>query len=736
MKKKISKEQVATHGQSPSFMYLTIDQLCELGVSKSTVIRKLNAGKWKVQEARQEENGRHTRKVLISSLPIELQLNWAKQVVLFENLDNVSSISNDASESIREIEKNLSIALLRIPSEERINWIIEALRLAKIALRYAGIKQKRQRDLETGKSGFISEVFDLCLEAVCKDPIILARQPHRASPPSPHTLDGWWRLYKNIGLLTFLRSCKSKSNEAKKTDNRFVELPPEAVEWIDSNWDKLSGPRALFNKYKELAKIKRWKTPSESWFYRLWDNVPAVVKVLRLEGRKAYGSKLAPYVPRDYSDLQALQVLSGDHSERDITVSLPDGTIRRPWLTIWYDLLTALIWGWHLSLVPSSYTAGLAYADGVQNFGAQPFSRPNDGFFSFILTDRGRDYRSHRWDGKIVTVHKEAMRPEGGLEALLVQQRIGIVEELSLKHLTTRGHNPKENPVERIHGIISEWEKNTFAAYCGRNPSSRPEQWHKLYLQQKLFEKGKRDSSPFPSIDQYREELAEFITRFNTTPHIRTPLGGIEVVPLEEFRRLYTTPYKIDLGVLAILLMKAVTKKIQRIGVQLFQKNWFYLHDDMLPFIGSSVEIRYADGDYKSVFVVLPNRQICEAERITPSSIINPNAQTQKAIVKARKHEKKINEEFHFIAQSQLRGETMEDRVAQELNDAEFITEKGESQGQTASVHLMTRMHGQKLRQVSGGHAITASDVANTEAEEPLIVLPISAHVTELDGDE
>ncbi|MDT5063172.1 MAG: putative transposase [Acidobacteriota bacterium] len=586
------------------------------------------------------------------------------------------------------------------------------------------------------KPEFVPEVFELCLEATCKDPIILAREPHRAYTPSPYTLNGWWRSYRDFGLLTFIRSCKSRSNRTDKIDNRFVALPPSAIEWINSNWHKSSGPRHLFNEFKRIAKQKRWKIPSESWFFRQWGHVSEVVKTLRLEGHKAYESKLAPYVPRDYSDLQALQVLSGDHSERDVTVSFPDGTIRRPWLTIWYDLRTGLIWGWHLSLVPSSYTAGLAYADGVKNFGAQPFSRPDGGFYSYIYTDRGRDYRSHRWDGQIITLHKEAMRPEGGFKALLVQQKVGIVDELSIKHLTTRGHNPKENPVERIHGIISEWERNTFSSYCGRNPSSRPERWHKLYLQHQQFKKGRRDKSPFPSFDQYHEALAEFITRFNNSPHIRTTLGGIKVIPLEEFNRLYTTPYKIDSGVLALLLMKAVKKQIKRNGVQVFQKNCFYLHEAMLQFIGADVEVRYSDGDHNSVFVILPNKQICEAERITPSSIINPNAHTQKIIAQARAYEKKINEEFHFIAQSQLRGETAEDRVSQEWNVTESMHEEEEKRDQTASIHLMTRMHGRKLRQVSGGRNVTVSDVATAEAESLTFVSPVPRRVSEFDGDD
>lgn len=347
----------------------------------------------------------------------------------------------------------------------------------------------------------------------------------------------------------------------------------------------LHGP--FYLALKAQAAASGWKIPSQSWVYREWQKIPEIVRTYDLEGRKAYESKLSPYVPRDVSDLQALQILAGDHSERDVTVSLPDGTITRPWLTSWYDLRTGLIWGWHLSLAPSSHTAGLAYANGVQTFGAQPFSRPEEGFYSYILTDRGRDYRSHRWDGKEVAVHKEAMRPDGGLELLLVQHRVGIVDELDLKHLLTRGRNPKENPVERVHRVISKWEQNMFREYCGRDTKSRPERWRQLYYQHRQFKKGNRDASPFMSFDQYREALARFIDRYNSSEHERLVLGGARVIPLEEYRRLYTTRYEISSETLSLLLMKPGKRRVRKNGVQCFRKDWFYYHESMSMFKGA-----------------------------------------------------------------------------------------------------------------------------------------------------
>lgn len=402
---------------------------------------------------------------------------------------------------------------------------------------------------------------------------------------------------------------------------------------------------------------------------------------------------------------------------------LPDGTVTRPWLTIWYDLRTGLIWGWYLSLAPSSNTAGLAYANGVQNFGAQPFSRPDEGYYSYILTDRGRDYRSHNWDGKEIAVHKEAMCPDGGFELLLVQHRVGIVEELELKHLLTRGKNPKENPVERVHRVISEWEQNTFDEYCGRDPRSRPERWRHLYAQHQQFKKGKRGASPFMGFDYYREASADFIVRYNSSGHERLTLGGARVIPLEEYSRLYTTRYEISPETLSLLLMKAEKRRVRKNGVQCFRKDWFYYHEAMSMFKGRDVEVRFSDDDYSRVFVILPNLKLCEAELITPTSLINPDRRTLKVVKQARAFERSVIKDFNLIAQSNIRGESLEDRVARQIELSEAVTTEPPDRAGTparAPVHKLTRMDQRKLPPRRDVKQVTAADVARTEADSSI----------------
>src|SRR5205085_11947377 len=128
---------------------------------------------------------------------------------------------------------------------------------------------------------------------------------------------------------------------------------------------------------------------------------------------------------------------------------------------------------------------------------------------SYIYTDHGKQYHSHNWDGHVISVHR-VEQLDGGLEFIRVQQRIGILDDLAHKHIYPRGKNPKENPVERVHRDISEWERNTFKEYCGRDPSHRPEAWRKLYAEHMALPEDRRATeSPFIRYEVYRQRLAE-----------------------------------------------------------------------------------------------------------------------------------------------------------------------------------------------------------------------------------
>jgi len=668
-------------------------------------------------------------------LPLELQVKWLQRASGSHGEQPEAKVFQITSQS-DDSDRKLIDALLRLPTEEHKAWITEASRLADILERYGRIKPKRRYNQKTDTYKFVVDVLNLCSEAACVDPVIIAREPHRRKPPSPYTLDDLLRKYRRDGLLAFLRN--APTFEPTKPDNRQAIISAEAVDWVNDNWVTFSSSWFLYDKLANLAKEKKWTIPSQSWFYRNWEQMPKIVKTFYLQGEKAYVSKYAPYVPRDYSDLEPLQVLCGDHSQRDVTVRLPDGTLARPWLTLWYDLRLGLIWGWHLNLIPSAYTAGLAYADGVINFGAQPFSRIEEDFSSFIYTDHGRDYKSYNWDGKEISVHQKAMRIDGGLEFLLKDHRVGILDDFNVKHLLAKVKNPKEKPVERVFKIISEWEQNTFKEYCGRDAKHRPDTWYKLYSQHQQFIQGKRNESPFITLEQYREDLGRFITHFNSSEHERRTLGGEIIIPIDEYHRLYTTRYEISRDTLALLIMKAEKRVVGKDGVQCFQKHWFYYHEAMAKFKGLKVEIRYTDGDYRSVWVVLPNGQICEAMLITPSPLLNPNKRTLRRVAEAGVYERDLIRNFNLLTQSQIRGETTEDRVVNRLVEENRTGNEvtPTSHPYQAVIHKMTRMDRKKLLTVVNSSDTKAAEVAAIDADTSIFTINNKVEINEFDYEE
>lgn len=644
---------------------VTVGEIINLGIGRETVSRNLLNGNWKYVGSRPGRSPGDDCEISLSSLPSDIQIKWLQH----------SAQKNLTQEAIRprQVEdshdapndEEFERVLARFPFAEREAWVEEVCRLARLVERYRSTKPKREYDHYTKKHVYVRAVLELCDEAVCTHQVILSHEPHRADPPSPHTLHRWSGNYRKEGILTFFRQLPGAGVDA--ADRRRAPISVDAARWVNSNWRSFKGARPLFKAIEKEAKSKGWTIPSESWFYRAWDQIPNIVATYLFEGEAAYVSKHSPHVPRDFSDLEALQILCGDHSERDVFVMWKDKTLIRPWLTPWQDLRTGLIWGHYLGLSPSSQAAALAYVDGVRTFGAQPLSRPDQGLHSYLYTDWGRTYVAHRWDGKVISVHEKVMESSGGMSLLLKQREIGILNDLQLKHLLARRWNAKEKPIERTFKVISEWESNTFDSYCGPNPSKRPERLKILFAQHQQYLEGRREASPFPTFEEYREKLSEFITRYNHSEHERTTLGGERLVPIEEYRRLYTTRYEISPKTLALLLLQPGKRTIKKNGINCFRKDWNYSHESMSQFKGSKVEILFSDDDYSSVWVILPNKEICEAHLITPTSILNPNKETLEDIKRTKAKELQLIKNYHLLNESQLRGEKTDDRVMHHL---------------------------------------------------------------------
>lgn len=301
-------------------MYISLSQLLQLGISQPEFAELVDNGKLDI------DNQTDKQVFLISNLPQHLQARLATFNHLLTKDSHFSNLLVEAENyGLTKRETELISLLSRLTLTERTVWMNEAIRLAKLIECYFSIKPKRYRNPITKELEFVDEVEKLCQEAVCRELIILKRQPHRANLISPYTLDGWANLYKKEGLLAFLHNIAKISKQP--SDKRKTQLSPLAQEWLSKNWRRFYGPRHLYKALQQEAISQGFSIPSESHFYRLWKQMPEIVKSVHQKGQHAYQSKYAVFVPRDYTDLHPLQVLCGDHSERDITVLLPDNSI-------------------------------------------------------------------------------------------------------------------------------------------------------------------------------------------------------------------------------------------------------------------------------------------------------------------------------------------------------------------------------------------------------------------------
>jgi len=122
---------------------------------------------------------------------------------------------------------------------------------------------------------------------------------------------------------------------------------------------------------------------------------------------------------------------------------------------------------------------------------------------------------------------------------------------------------------------------------------------------------------------------------------------------------------------------------------------------------------------------------------VTLTSILNPHKQTLKLVAEARAHERKVIREANLLHASNLRGETVEERVAEQLLQGERAVPMTQQLNAPASVHRLTRLDRPRLRQVVNAAHVTDEQVARIEADFSILQAEeSSAAVKEFDYEE
>ncbi len=329
-------------------------------------------------------------------------------------------------------------------------------------------------------------------------------------------------------------------------------------------------------------------------------------------------------------------------------------------------LVMPLIWGWHVSLQPSAQTALIAYVNGVREWGAQPPSNPETGYSSYVYTDNGKDYKSLRFDGAVLVTHARAMSlGDGAWEYVQGETRASLVDDMEIQQIFAAPYAAWQKPVERTHRDLHESEKDIFwtRGYCGNTPDHRPDQHRSLVkAHERAIARG--EASPFPTLEEYRQAMRGWIEEYNTTVHRRSTLGGQEVVPKQEYYRLYTTVHTVSETALRLMLARPIQRTIGK-GGEISLESCYFRHERLAAAQrreGVKVEVRYNPDDLSSCWVKLPEGDWIQAPQVPVRGVVSANTEEIKRRREAETRERLLLRESQELISALLRGDTREER--------------------------------------------------------------------------
>jgi transposase InsO family protein len=223
--------------------------------------------------------------------------------------------------------------------------------------------------------------------------------------------------------------------------------------------------------------------------------IPESVKVFYRKGEKAYHDRFDPYIERDYTPLNSMEWGCGDHHLFDFVIT-HEGRIFRPWLTMFIDMRSRTITGWHIDVIPNTLTIMRAFSMSVEKYG----------LFENMLVDNGKDFKSawfagSAWKEKHTKPEKEALD--------LIE---GVLHDCGTKAHFATPYRGQSKPIERAFRTIIELFSKMRDTYVGSNTVDRPADtklfWGKI--------NGRDRIDVTYTLANLREDFSKFVTWFNS----------------------------------------------------------------------------------------------------------------------------------------------------------------------------------------------------------------------------
>lgn len=292
----------------------------------------------------------------------------------------------------------------------------------------------------------------------------------------------------------------------------------------------------------------------------------------------------APYVRRDYSDLEVYELLCGDHRQHDTAVFADESRkkIIFPWLTAWMDVRSRRFVGWHVCERPNARTIALAFY-----YAARKFGIPRE-----VYIDNGKDFKSRYLDG--------TERKVGRID--FDSETNGLFASLDIKVRHALPFNAKAKPIESNFRFLPFRYERELPGWRGSNVKDRPEKLKKEIKEGKLL-----------TLDEFRKRVDAFIEEHNRHPH--KALGG--KTPVSFFENNFTKR-GVREETLQYLLMPEIERTIRNSQVEI--DNISYINKELLwKLNGQKVILKRDPHDCSFAFVEHQGKFFCIARAAIPS---------------------------------------------------------------------------------------------------------------------
>jgi len=314
---------------------------------------------------------------------------------------------------------------------------------------------------------------------------------------------------------------------------------------------------------------KRFANNYKNEHYNTWIEVR--------EGNKALHDKVLPYITRDVSKLEVVDVIVGDGHRLAFFVKNPyTGNPVRPTLVAYQDWKSGGFVGFEIMLEENTQCIASALRNSIINLGKVP---------KFVYQDNGKAFKAKYFI-------------ENGLS--------GLFTNLGIQPVFAKPYNAKAKPIERLFRELQDSFEVLLPSYTGTSIIKKPAQLKRNEkLHKSLFK------ANMPTIEQVVKVLEIWLQEYHykqTCPHIENKTIG-EVLESGKGDG-------VNIDTLDDLMMAREIKNIYRNGI-LFLKNNYY--NEALFGYKKKVIIKYSLFDLSSIKVYKMNGEfLCTAKRIEP----------------------------------------------------------------------------------------------------------------------